>query len=150
MPRADFRFLHKIRVRYSEVDAQAVVFNARYLDYADLGIAEYFRVLGISVVPGPDTPEFHTARASVDFKAPIRLDEEILVCVRAVRIGRSSIGLAIELHGAEGEDLRAMIEEVYVHVNLANGKPAPVPDWVAAAMRRYEGGALTADAPAQT
>jgi acyl-CoA thioester hydrolase len=40
MTRDGFRFSHNFRVRYSEVDPQAVVFNARYLDYADLGVTE--------------------------------------------------------------------------------------------------------------
>ena len=29
-------FSHRFRVRYSEVDPQAVVFNSRYLEYADV------------------------------------------------------------------------------------------------------------------
>ena len=139
MPRTDFAFFHRLRVRYSEIDAQAVVFNARYLDYADQGIVEYFRALGIPVVPGPGTPEFHTARAAVDYVAPIRLDEEIDVCVRTVRIGRSSIAMALELHGRDREDLRAVIEEVYVHVDAETFRPAPVPPWVIAAMEKMAG-----------
>jgi len=137
VPRADFTFRHRHRVRYSEIDAQAVTFNARYLDYADLGIAEYFRVLGIPIVPGPKTPEFYAARAVVDYKAPIRLDEEIDICVRTARIGRTSLTFALELHGPGGEDLRAAIELVYVHVDLATGKPAPVPSWVIAAIESH-------------
>ena len=130
MPRSDFRFFHRLRVRYSEVDAQAVAFNARYLDYADLGIAEYFRALGIPIVPGPTTPEFHTARAAVDYKAPIRLDEEIDIGVRTARIGHTSVTFALELHGRDAEDLRAAIELVYVRVDLGTGKSRPVPGWV--------------------
>src|SRR5262245_38413749 len=34
-----FRFL--LRVRYGEVDAQKVVFNARWGDYVDLAVTEY-------------------------------------------------------------------------------------------------------------
>ena len=30
-----------LRVRYSECDAQEVVFNARYADYADLAATEF-------------------------------------------------------------------------------------------------------------
>lgn len=130
MARSDFAFFHRLRVRYSEIDGQAVVFNARYLDYADLGVAEYFRALGIPIVPGPETPEFHAARAAVDFKKPIRLDEEVDVAVRTARIGHTSMTLALELHGCDAEDLRAAIELVYVHVDLATGRPAPVPQWV--------------------
>ena len=35
-----------IRVRYSEIDGQGVVFNAHYLTYFDTAITEYFRALG--------------------------------------------------------------------------------------------------------
>ena len=130
MPRSDFHFFHRLRVRYSEIDGQAVVFNARYLDYADLGVTEYFRALGIPTVPGPTTPEFHTVRTSVDYKVPIRLDEEIDIGVRTARIGHTSVTFALELHGRDAEDLRAIIELVYVHVDLATGKSQPVPPWV--------------------
>ena len=39
-----FRFY--FRVRYGECDAQKVVFNARYGDYTDISITEYFRAIG--------------------------------------------------------------------------------------------------------
>jgi acyl-CoA thioester hydrolase len=32
-----------LRVRYGECDAQQVVFNARYADYIDIAMTEYFR-----------------------------------------------------------------------------------------------------------
>jgi acyl-CoA thioester hydrolase len=130
MPRSDFVFFHRLRVRYSEIDGQAVVFNARYLDYADLGVAEYFRARGIPIVPGPGTPEFFAKRATVEYVRPIRLDEEIDIGVRVQRIGRTSLVLALELFGSDAEDMRAKIELIYVHVDLGSGKPAPVPPWV--------------------
>jgi len=150
MARADFKFAHRIRVRYSEIDAQAVVFNARYLDYADLGVAEYFRALGVPVAPGADTPEFHVARAMVDYKAPIKVDEEIDVCVRVARIGRTSMVLVLELHGLKtgGDDLRGVIELVYVHVDLASHRPAPVPAWVIERIEHHAGRSLAATASA--
>ena len=46
MSRSDFSFTYQFRVRWSEVDPQAVVFNARYLDYADIAITEYYRAVG--------------------------------------------------------------------------------------------------------
>jgi acyl-CoA thioester hydrolase len=149
MPRADFNFVHRIRVRYSEIDGQAVVFNARYLDYADLAVVEYFRALGIPTSPGPGTPEFHAARATVDYEVPIKLDEEIDLCVRTQRIGRTSMILAVEMHGAgDDDDLRALVELVYVHVDLAGHRPVPVPTWVIECMERHCGRRLTDPAPA--
>jgi acyl-CoA thioesterase FadM len=45
MARGDFAFHHSFRVRWSETDAQGVVFNARYLDYADVAVTEYWRAV---------------------------------------------------------------------------------------------------------
>ena len=142
MPRADFKFCHPFRVRYSEVDPQAVVFNARYLDYADLGVTEYWRALGISFAPGENFFEVHVVKATVEFRAPIRYDEQVEACVRTTRIGRTSVTTQLEIHGAGREDLRAVIEEVQVHVDLKTGRPQPVPDWVIERMEQFEGRTL--------
>ena len=144
MPRSDFRFAWRKRVHYPEIDAQAVVYNSRYLEYFDIALTEYWRDVGIyqhTAVSGG--AEFHLARATVDYKAPILLDEEILICVRTGRIGRSSMAVELEIHGLAngeaGEDLRAGGETIQVHVAEARGRPAPVPDWIVKLLELYEG-----------
>ena len=60
MPRADFRFSFPKRVRFAEVDAQAVVFNPRYLEYFDIGLVEYWRAAGLYSGPGlAGAPDAH-------------------------------------------------------------------------------------------
>ena len=39
-----YNFFYNFRIRYSEVDAQGIVFNAHYLTYFDCAITEYFRI----------------------------------------------------------------------------------------------------------
>ena len=41
----DFRFHHRLRVRWSEVDAQQVVFNGHYLNYLDVASGDYWRTV---------------------------------------------------------------------------------------------------------
>ncbi|MDK2760858.1 MAG: acyl-CoA thioesterase [Sphingopyxis sp.] len=128
MARGDFRFHVTKRVRYAEIDAQAVVFNSRYLEYFDIGITEYWRRVGVyDRWPAHSSPEFHVARAEVNYRAPILLDEEIDICVRASRVGTSSMTYMFELHRAGTDDLRADGQLVYVHVAEAQGASAPVP-----------------------
>jgi acyl-CoA thioester hydrolase len=134
MARSDFRFSYKKRVRYAEIDAQAVVFNSRYLEYFDIGITEYWRAVGM-YAEGQQSAEFHVARAEVDYKVPILLD----ICVACSRIGRSSMTFLFELHGAGKDDLRATGIEVSVHVAEVRGASAPVPAAVVAMFERYEG-----------
>ena len=127
-------FTHRFRVRYAEVDLQSVVFNSRYLEYADLLITEHWRTCGVHFAGGAASTmgqlEFHVVRAEVDFRSPIRVDEWVEGLVWTDRIGTSSVTTRIELHGcdaATGEDLRATIVLVHVHVDLASGQPMAVP-----------------------
>ncbi|MBR0801342.1 acyl-CoA thioesterase [Bradyrhizobium jicamae] len=114
--RHEFWFHFPFRVRYSEVDAQSVVFNAHYLTYFDTAITEYFRALGYDYLGEVARTgiDFHTVRSVVEYKAPIRFDEDIDVCVRVARIGRSSIVLALAIFAKGSEDLRATGEIVWV------------------------------------
>ena len=125
-------FIHRFRVRYAEVDPQAIVFNSRYLEYADLMVSEFWRELGIGI--GGDNPlEFHVARAQVDYHRPFRLDEMIEGRIHVARMGNSSMNLLIALHGLDdlpADGPRTQIELVQVHVDLASGKPVRVPDWL--------------------
>ena len=145
MARTDFRFVWMARARYAEVDAQAIVFNSRNLEYFDIGITEYWRAVGVyDRWPARDSPEFHVARAEVDYKVPILLDEEIDICVRCSRVGRSSMTFLFELHGAGRDDLRAAGRLVNVHVAEAQGAPAPVPQEFLFLFEAFEGRALRA------
>jgi acyl-CoA thioester hydrolase len=114
--REEFWFHFPFRVRYSEVDAQAVVFNAHYLTYFDTAITEYFRALGYDYLGevARTCIDFHTVKSVVEYKAPIRFDEEIDVCVRVAGIGRSSIVLALAIFANGSEDLRATGEIIWV------------------------------------
>ena len=140
MAQSDFRHCHRIRVRYGEGDQQGVVFNARDLVYGDIAVTEYWRAVGFRFV-GEDVMEFHVARAEVDFKKPIVPDEMITLWTRAERIGTSSMTVLIEIHGSRddgSEDLRAVIREVQVHVDLSTHKPIPIPDTVRARFTAFD------------
>ncbi|PZT90364.1 MAG: 4-hydroxybenzoyl-CoA thioesterase [Citromicrobium sp.] len=124
-------FRHQFRVRYAEVDPQAVVFNSRYLEYADIMVSEFFRAARERGMPGD--VEFHVRRAEVDYLAPIRFDELIEGRLTIARIGNSSMETHIALHGAGDGSHRADIALTTVHVELPEGRPARVPDTVRAA-----------------
>lgn len=120
-------FRYRFRVRYAEVDPQAVVFNSRYLEYADVLVTEFFRDRRAHGMP--QDVEFHVRRAEIDYRRPIRLDEEIEGWLTVDRIGRSSMAMTVALHGAGGEDdVRAVVSLTQVHVDLPEGRPQRIPD----------------------
>lgn len=137
MARSDFVFSTRLRVRYAEIDGQKVVFNSRYLEYADVALSEYWRWLRLTDLPEWRDMEFHVARATIDYKAPFRYDDEIDACARTDRIGRSSVSSRIELYHAQTGVLHTVIDLVHVNVDLDSGKSAEVP---AAVRERMLGG----------
>ena len=146
MVRSDFSFSHRFRVRYSEIDGQGIVFNAHYLTYFDTAITEYFRWLPYDYKAETKRTghDFHTVKTLVEYAKPIEFDEEFDVCVRAGRIGRSSIRLDLEIHGADQEDLRASGEVVWVYTDQATHKPSAVADELVALFVRREGEGIRA------
>ena len=141
--RADFRFRHPLRVRYAEIDGQGVAYNAHYLTWYDIGITEYLRAIGYDYPLGGDPEtgcDFHLVKAVVEFRAPILYDEEIDICIRTRRIGRTSIAFdpAIYLTGAD-DDLRATGEIVWVNTHQQTHKTEPVPGKLIDAIAAFEG-----------
>ena len=144
MARADYRFFHRFRIRYSEIDGQGILYNAHYLTFFDQGITEYLRALTYAYKDETARTghDFHTVKTLVEYAKPVEFDEEIDVCVKAGRIGRSSIRFDFEMHGRDAEDFRAKGEVVWVYTNQATHKAAPVPDELVVLIVAREGAAV--------
>ena len=127
MLRAAFRFF-RYRVRYSEIDGQGVVYNAHYLTFFDVSIHEFFRSLnheryGDAKATGCD---FHVVKASVEFAAPLKFDEEFEVGVKVNRIGRSSVSFMLGIFGLNEDEPRTTGEVIWAYTDQSTHKSVPV------------------------
>ncbi|MES1972988.1 MAG: thioesterase family protein [Pseudomonadota bacterium] len=128
MTRPGFAFSTRFRVRYAEIDGQKVVFNSRYLEYADVAVSEFWEWTGIEAALGAawTETEFHVRRAEVDYLRPFVLGDTIEAFVRISRIGTSSLTQHFELCHAETGALHTVIDMVIVNVHLPTGQPLPI------------------------
>ena len=138
MARDDFIATHRLRVRWAEADMQGIVFNGHYLTYFDVAITEYWRAIGL---PYPQTTadsggELYTVKATVEYRAPARYDDELELMVRCARIGRSSLAFAIEIWRGDQQIVHG--ELIYVHADPHTRKSAPLPERLLRAIRRFE------------
>jgi acyl-CoA thioester hydrolase len=141
MARSDFWFFFPFRVRYAEVDQQGVVFNACYLTYFDTAITEYMRALPydyLGQVKATGT-DFHIVKAVVEYKAPIRFDQQIEVGVRTARLGRSSMTFALEIFDKDQAEPLSLGEVVWVNADQKVHKPVPVGEALRALLTAREG-----------
>ena len=136
--REDFRFINPLRVRWSEVDQQKVVFNAHYLTYFDIGITDYWRAMAIpyeASMPGLGGEPF-VRKATVEFHASARLDDQLEVGLKCARIGTSSMGFVGGIF--RDEQLLISSELVYVFADPIAQVSVPVPLRLREIMLGYE------------
>ena len=140
MNREDFRFFHRLRVRWAEVDMQKIVFNAHYLMYFDTAVADYWRALAMPYEQGMQQLEgdLYVKKATVEFHASARMDDRLDVGMKCARIGNSSM----QFLGAifRGEELLIGCELVYVFADPATQTSRPVPAPLRAILAGYEAG----------
>jgi len=128
MAREDFTFFHPLRVRWSEVDMQSIVFNGHYLNYFDVAFTEYWRRTGLPNVlqQARDGREMFTRKATVEYLAPARFDDELEIGVRCAGFGRSSVRFALEIF--VGDEHLISGELVYVYAEVKIRKAVAIPD----------------------
>jgi acyl-CoA thioester hydrolase len=111
-------FRYYLRVRYQDCDAQHVVFNSRYSEYADQMSIEFMRAALPRPTDGFDgTFEIQTVRQLIEWKAPARFDNVLEVAAWVSRIGTTSFTLNTEMRRAGAAQVLATTETTYVHVD---------------------------------
>jgi acyl-CoA thioester hydrolase len=128
---SELGFTHRLRVRYHETDAQHVVYNARYLEYVDIAMTEWFRALGWPygelVADGCDPS---LVRATIEFERPALFDDELDIGVGVAHVGTSSFTLDYEVRRAADGERVAALQIVYVNLDPVTGRSRPVPNAV--------------------
>ena len=129
-------FVHRLRVRYHECDAQGIVFNANWLTYFDVTLTEWFREAfgsyGALVEAGSDVV---LAETTLRFRGSARFDDELAISVGVERLGATSM---VALFTARrGEEALVEGRTVYVFVDPATMAKQPIPDDVRERLAPY-------------
>jgi YbgC/YbaW family acyl-CoA thioester hydrolase len=140
LSRSDFRFFHRLRVRWAEVDMQKIVFNAHYLMYFDTAIADYWRALALPYEQAMHQLEgdLYVVKATVEFHASARVDDQIEVAMKCSRIGSSSMTFTGAIF--RGDEHLISGEIVYVFADPATQTSRPVPQALRDILQGYEAG----------
>ena len=141
--RGDYRFGYSVRVRWQECDAQGIAFNGSYLGWLEVAQAEYFRNLGFSIYRIAANGYFDSAvvKVTIEYKAPVRVDEMLDLRARVARIGNTSLTLEVAIFpesGGPDDTPLTTIESVYVGFHADTGGTRPVPDSIRALVDRWE------------
>jgi acyl-CoA thioester hydrolase len=133
-------FVHTLRVRYHECDAQGIVFNANWFTFFDVTLTEWFRAAfgsydalmeehGVDVV---------LAETTGRFKGSARFDDELAIAAAVERLGTTSMVVTYTAR----RDGEALVEgrTVYVFVDPATMAKREIPAPVRATLEGYAAG----------
>jgi acyl-CoA thioester hydrolase len=117
---SDDVFSFPVSVRYMEVDAQGVVFNAWYLTYFDEAMSAFLQHRGLPYQRMLDAGfEVQLVRSEIDFRSGVRWQDPIVVAVSASRLGRTSFTLDFEVRRETGDDPEVCTAGRTVYVVIA-------------------------------
>lgn len=138
--RSDFRFVHRLRVRWAEVDMQKIVFNPHYAMYLDNAMADYWRALALPYESAMHLlgGDVFLKKMELDYHASARYDDVLEVGLRCQRLGNSSM----VFEGAVLREHRSLVTArlVYVYADAATQRPQPVPAPLRAIMEGFDAG----------
>jgi acyl-CoA thioester hydrolase len=136
--REDFAFFHPLRVRWSELDPQGIVFNPNYFVYADVAFGEYLRALDF-VYPqgfartGSDTFAIH---AEASFVGSAVYDDTLELGARVAYLGRTSFRVQVGVYRVEA--LLCELRMTYVNASLSERRPMVLPEEFVAKVQAHE------------
>ena len=140
LARQDYRFFHRLRVRWVEVDMQKIVFNGHYLMYFDTAIADYWRALKLPYEAAMHAlqGDLYVKKAGIEFHASARYDDVLDVGLKCARIGNSSLQFTGDIF--RGDERLITTDLLYVFADPATQKSKPVPAALRGMFTGFEAG----------
>ena len=134
-----YNFYYPVQVRYSDLDPQWHVNNARYLSYLEQARLAYIMNLGHF-----DGEHFFdlgliVADVHIAYVAPIHLTEKIRVGMKVTRLGNKSLNVENLIDNETTGEVKARAEVILVTYDYNQSKSIPIPQQLRQAITAFEG-----------
>ena len=145
MKRSDFRFFHRLRVRWAEIDMQKIVFNGHYLTYIDTAVTAYW---GRVALPYESAfhllgGELYVKKATLEYHASALMDDDLSVGMKCSKLGKSS--MVFEAGIFRGDKLLISGELIYVFADPKTQTSKPIPEALRNILLIFEAGGSVVD-----
>jgi acyl-CoA thioester hydrolase len=129
-------FVHQLRVRYHECDAQGIVFNANHFAYFDITLTELWReAFGSYDAMVESGTDVVVADAQASFHASPRFDDLLDVEMTIAKLGNTS--MVSEFEEKRDGELLVSGRMVHVFVDPATQQKQVIPDHVRERLSRW-------------
>ena len=127
-PHAGHRY--PLRVYYEDTDAGGVVYHANYLRFAERARTEALRDKNVAhaEMTAQHGLMFMVRRLKVDYLAPARLDDSLLVVTRPLALRAASVELCQTILRQGEERPLVVLEALLACVRVADQRPGRLPE----------------------
>ena len=125
-----------VEVRFRDLDPMGHVNNAVYLTYLEVARAHYWRALGQTESTAIRT--YVLAHATIDYRSPVRLGDEILCGVRVESFGRKSFAMRYRLRERRSGRLVATALTVQARYDYEAGTAIAIEEEAKRRIREFE------------
>lgn len=117
----------EIRVRFVDCDFYQHVNNTVYLNYLDIGLAEFLReISGLKNLKKLDYA-IHLVHAEIDYKSAATFDDILNVETKIHKLGNTSMTLEHKITCKNTERLIVSAKKVFVFLDAYTQEKIPVP-----------------------
>ena len=137
----DYPVIYRRRVRYSDADAQKIVFNANYSVYFDDTLTDFLDAAGLGIDEMQARGyEIVLRRMELDFLGSAKIGDEMCVGMRFIRFGNTSMTARGQVW-IDGHPEHPLVEELATHVivDAQTFQPTPIPDFIKEAIVNLQG-----------
>ncbi|AMO69624.1 4-hydroxybenzoyl-CoA thioesterase [gamma proteobacterium BDW918] len=128
-----------VRIRYSDCDAQGVMFNARYGEYVDVAVTEFYRQVfgGYQAIldMGIDS---QVVSLLIEWKSPCTFDDVVAISIEDITLGKTSYTIQLRFSDVETQREIASAKIVYVMVTANEHQKIDMPDDFRAALTQSQ------------
>ena len=128
-------FTWTVRVYYEDTDAGGVVFYANYLKFFERARTEWLRSAGISqqTMTQEHGVMFVVKSTAVDYHAPARLDNELMLTVSVEKMGRASVQFIQQAWRTGSGEQRELLATGHIKIGCVDTqhfRPSQIPQHV--------------------
>lgn len=137
----DYPVIYRRRVRYSDADAQKIVFNANYSVYLDDTLTDFLDAAGLGIEEMPARGyEIVLRRMELDFLGSAKIGDEVCVGMRFIRFGNTSMTAQGQVW-IDGRPEHPLVKALATHVivDAQTFQPTPIPDFIKEAILNLQG-----------
>ncbi len=125
-PDSRWTFRHRLTVRFSDCDMLGHVNNAVYLSYLEECRIEWWKAIGEPPISGGSGVGAIMAHASLNYRAPLFLSDEVEIRLAVHKVGTSSVTVDYELVNVATGVVVADARTVAVAFDFGQNRTVPV------------------------